>query len=176
MILRLLVLFALSSGLAAAVGGVAERGFAAPSLRPHVAVAAAADVPPCPVPRRFRPSFEAAVEEARVPMAMLLAVAEVESSLRPDAVSPKGARGLLQVMPATAAELQLDPDHVPSNVLAGARYLRAMLDLFRSTDLALAAYHAGPTAVANAGGPPGADTAAYVGAVTARWRALGGCG
>jgi len=174
---RLSLLLVLASALAAATAVAGPTGERA-SLRPYLAIAqaVAAPAPRCPVPPRFRPAFEAAVRETRVPMAMLLAVAEVESGLRPDAVSPKGARGLLQLMPATAAELQLDPDHPPSNVLGGARYLRRMLDLFSSTTLALAAYHAGPTAVAEAGGPPAADTAAYVAVVTARWRALAGCG
>jgi len=174
---RILLLLALAAALSAATA-LGPAGDRRSALRPHlaVAVAAAAEAPPCPVPARFRPAFEAAARETRVPLAMLVAVAEVESGLRPDAVSPKGARGLLQLMPATAAELGLNPDHPPSNVLGGARYLRRMLDLFSSTTLALAAYHAGPTAVANAGGPPAADTEAYVAAVTARWRALGGCG
>ena len=60
----------------------------------------------------------------------------------PDARSSAGARGLLQVLPATAAEFELDTDHVGANVLAGARYLRQLLDRFGSTELALAAYNA----------------------------------
>jgi len=78
-------------------------------------------------------------------------------------------------MPATARELALDPDYPPSNVLAGARYLRLMLDRFHSTDLALAAYNAGPTAVTRAGGAPSAETLTYVANVTRQWRALNGC-
>lgn len=64
------------------------------------------------------------------------------------------------------------PDHPPSNVLAGARYLRLMLNQFRSTDLALAAYNAGPTAVARAGGAPSAETLTYVANVTRLWAKL----
>jgi soluble lytic murein transglycosylase-like protein len=78
-------------------------------------------------------------------------------------------------MPATARELALDPDHPPSNVLAGARYLRLMLQRFHSTDLALSAYNAGPTAVAKAGGAPTAETLTYVANVTRLWRRLNGC-
>ena len=85
------------------------------------------------------------------------------------------AVGLLQVRPSTAHELSLDPDHPPSNVLAGARYLRLMLDRFHSTDLALAAYNAGPTAVTRAGGAPSAEVLTYVANVTTLWRRLNGC-
>jgi soluble lytic murein transglycosylase-like protein len=129
----------------------------------------------CPLPRRFRPAFELAARDTDLPMALLVSVARVESNLRAHARSDAGARGLLQVMPATARELALDPDHPPSNVLAGARYLRLMLDRFHSTDLALAAYNAGPTAVAKAGGAPSAETLTYVANVTSLWRKLNGC-
>jgi peptidoglycan DL-endopeptidase CwlO len=129
----------------------------------------------CPLPRRFRPAFERAARDTVLPLALLVSVARVESNLRARARSHAGARGLLQVMPATARELALDPDHPPSNVLAGARYLRLMLDRFHSTDLALAAYNAGPTAVAKAGGAPSAETLTYVANVTRQWRKLHGC-
>ena len=68
----------------------------------------------------------------------------------------------MQVMPATARSLQLTADEPDSNVLAGARFLRQMLDRFRSSDLALAAYNAGPTAVERAGGAPSGVTMSYV--------------
>lgn len=129
----------------------------------------------CPLPRRFRPAFAVAARDTGLPLALLVSVARVESNLRAQARSEAGARGLLQVMPATARELALDPDHPPSNVLAGARYLRQMLDRFHSTDLALAAYNAGPTAVAKAGGAPSAETLTYVANVTRQWRRLHGC-
>jgi soluble lytic murein transglycosylase-like protein len=60
-------------------------------------------------------------------------------------------------------------------VLGGARYLRQMLDRFSSTDLALAAYNAGPTAVQAAGGAPSAAVQTYVSNVTELWRSLAGC-
>jgi soluble lytic murein transglycosylase-like protein len=62
------------------------------------------------------------------------------------------------VLPATGAWLRLDIDHAGSKVLAGARYLRVLLDRFQSPDLALAGYNAGPTAVAKAGGAPTPQT------------------
>jgi soluble lytic murein transglycosylase-like protein len=81
----------------------------------------------------------------------------------------------LQVLPSTAASLNLDPDQPASNVLAGARYLQLLLERFHSTDLALAAYNAGPTAVAEAGGAPSGETLQYVTNVTSLWRELRGC-
>ena len=135
----------------------------------------AARVDSCPFPPPLRGLFEAAATDAGLPPAMLYAVAKVESNLHPDARSSAGARGLLQVMPATARSLALDPDEPQSNVLAGARYLRQLLDRFDSTDLALAAYNAGPTAVANAGGAPSVDVVRYVANVNAEWRSVAGC-
>jgi soluble lytic murein transglycosylase-like protein len=106
---------------------------------------------------------------------MLWAVAKVESNLHSDAESSAGARGLLQVMPATATALDLDVGEPSSNVLAGARYLRQMLDRFHSSDLALAAYNAGPTAVTVAGGAPSVDVQRYVSNVNLLWHSVAGC-
>ena len=129
----------------------------------------------CPFPARLRAPFERAARDAAIPVAMLYAVATVESSLREDAESAAGARGLLQVMPATARSLKLDVNEPETNVLAGARYLRQMIDLFGNTDLALAAYNAGPTAVARAGGAPSGAVQTYVANVNARWHSVAGC-
>ena len=129
----------------------------------------------CPLPARYRQAFEAAARDTSLPLALLASVASVESNLDNDARSPAGARGLLQVMPSTAAELQLDPDRPASNVLAGARYLKQMLEQFGSADLALAAYNAGPGAVERAGGAPGAETLTYVANVNRLWQRLQGC-
>ena len=101
----------------------------------------------------------------------MTAVARVESEFQPGATSSAGARGLLQVLPRTAAELELDAEHPTQNVLAGARYLRLQFDRFPSSDLALAAYNAGPTAV----GTPSGETLTYVADVTSIWRSLAGC-
>jgi soluble lytic murein transglycosylase-like protein len=129
----------------------------------------------CPIPSAYRAAFVRAARDSGLPLAMLVAVGQVESNLQVDARSSADARGLLQVLPSTAAELRLDADHPESNVLAGARYLRQMIDRFHSSDLALAAYNAGPTAVAAAGGAPTAETVDYVANVTALWRELRGC-
>ncbi|MDX6397875.1 MAG: hypothetical protein QOJ43_1283 [Gaiellaceae bacterium] len=130
---------------------------------------------PCPVPRDLRDEFRAAAADTGLPLAMIVAVAKVESNLDANARSSAGAHGLLQVLPSTAAELDLDPYHVAENVLAGARYLRQLLDRFQSTELALAAYNAGPTAVDRNGSRPNDETVAYVERVTSQWRKLVGC-
>lgn len=103
-----------------------------------------------------------------LPEGLLAAVAQRESGMRPDAVSPAGARGLMQLMPGTAAELGVDPMDPAQAVDGAARYLRRQLDDFGSLDLALAAYNAGPGNVRRYGGvPPFAETRAYVTAITA---------
>jgi soluble lytic murein transglycosylase-like protein len=107
----------------------------------------------CPVPAAFRPAFVQAARDTGLPLAMLVAVGQVESNLVPDARSSADARGLLQVLPSTAAALQLDVDRPETNVLAGARYLAQLLE-FHSTDLALSTYNTGPAADADAAGAP----------------------
>lgn len=146
---------------------------------------AAAAIPPsaapvvrleaCPFPAKLRGAFEAAASDAAIPPAMLYAVAKVESKFHPDAESAAGARGLLQLMPATAKSLDLNVDEPRSNVLAGARYLRQLLDRFSSSDVALAAYNAGPTAVERAGGAPSGAVQTYVANVNQIWHSVAGC-
>jgi soluble lytic murein transglycosylase-like protein len=129
----------------------------------------------CPIPAVYRRAFTRAARDTGLPLAMLVAVGQVESNFTADARSSADARGLLQVLPTTAAALRLDADRPSSNVLAGARYLEQLLEHFHSTDLALAAYNAGPTAVAAAGGAPTQETLDYVANVTSLWRELRGC-
>jgi soluble lytic murein transglycosylase-like protein len=173
---RLTALFVLAALCGSGFARTADDTSPLLDTAPAAAPAGVVDLRPmCPVPPALRPAFEAAAGQSRLPVAMLVAVGEAESGLRHGAVSPAGARGLLQLMPATAAELRVDAEHPAANVAGGARYLRAQLDRFRSTDLALAAYNAGPTAVARAGGAPTGETLTYVANVTARWRALVGC-
>jgi len=136
----------------------------------------AVPVPVCPFPRTLAPSFRSAAASTGLPPALLYAVAKVESQFQIDARSSVGARGLLQVMPETAASLDLDPDLPQTNVLAGARYLRLLVDRFGSVDTALAAYNAGPTAVAEAGGTaPTLGVVRYVANVDAIWHGVAGC-
>jgi peptidoglycan DL-endopeptidase CwlO len=129
----------------------------------------------CPIPSQFRTAFVHAARDTGFQLSMLVAVAEVESRFRPDARSEADARGLLQVLPSTGKLLNLSVDTPSTNVLAGARYLKILLDRYSRTDLALAAYNAGPTAVDRAGGAPGAETLAYVANVQSRWAKLAGC-
>jgi hypothetical protein len=96
---------------------------------------------------------------------LIKAVALVESNLDPGAVSPKGALGLMQLMPDTAKSLGVEDPLDPEQSLAGgARYLRSLLDRFDGDlNLALAAYNAGPGTVRRHGGVPGyPETRSYV--------------
>ncbi len=107
---------------------------------------------------------------------LLDSVARVESGYRFDAVSPRGARGLMQLMPETARELQADPDDPAQNAEAGARLLRDLLLKYKDDPyqvrLALAAYNAGPGAVERYGGvPPYRETLAYIERVLSAYRA-----
>ena len=111
--------------------------------------------------------------------ALIAAVIQVESGFDPRAVSPAGAKGLMQLMDATAAGLGVsDPFDPAQNVDGGARYLRDMLARFGGDlRLALAAYNAGPLAVERAGGVPDyPETQAYVSKVLATYQALLGLG
>lgn len=101
---------------------------------------------------------------------MIRAVMEAESGFNALAVSPVGALGLMQLMPAVAAELgATDPFDPRQNILAGAKYLRQLLDAHRgNVRLALASYNAGPGNVAKYGAiPPFRETQNYVRKVTA---------
>jgi soluble lytic murein transglycosylase-like protein len=98
---------------------------------------------------------------------LLLRMMYQESRGRANAVSPKGARGLMQLMPGTAEMLGVDPDDPLQNVRGGARYLRMMLDEFGTVPLALAAYNAGPGNVRKYDGvPPFEETRNYVAIIT----------
>ena len=97
---------------------------------------------------------------------MFVRMIQQESSFNPNAVSPKGAGGLGQLMPETAKELGVDPSNPLQNLDGSARYLRQQMDRFGSPSLALAAYNAGPARVAKAGGIPNiAETQNYVRAI-----------
>ncbi|HEY2945715.1 MAG TPA: lytic transglycosylase domain-containing protein, partial [Vicinamibacteria bacterium] len=105
--------------------------------------------------------------------ALVMAVVGVESGFQPQAVSPKGARGLMQLMPRTAREMGVaDPFDPAANLDGGSRYLSSLVARFEG-DLtkALAAYNAGMGAVARHGGvPPYAETRKYVQRVLGRYQ------
>lgn len=107
---------------------------------------------------------------------LLHAVIQVESGYNANAVSPKGAVGLMQLMPATARRLGVTDRRDPlANLQGGARYLRNLIGLFNGDlQLALAAYNAGEAAVQRHARniPPYAETIAYVKAVLRRYQAL----
>lgn len=119
-------------------------------------------------PPSRQPGLRATIEKAARANGLspdfLEAVARTESNLDPHAVSPAGAIGVMQLMPATAAALGVDPRDPDQNIMGGARYLRAQLDRFGGDiDLALAAYNAGAGRVTRSGGvPPIPETRAYV--------------
>lgn len=83
---------------------------------------------------------------------LIRAMVRTESNFKTDAVSDKGARGLMQLMPGTAKEMGVDKNfHPRDNIKGGVKYFRSLLDRFHRTDLALAAYNAGPKKVIDAG-------------------------
>jgi hypothetical protein len=115
-------------------------------------------VPECdPMPEEeVAPIVEGAAKARQLPPKLLRAVIAQESGFRPCAVSKKGARGLMQLMPATAEQFQVeDPFEPKANVEAGAKFLRLLLEKYGGdVGLALAAYNAGPAAVEEAKGIP----------------------
>lgn len=111
----------------------------------------------------YRQAARDAARKYGIDPEMFLRLIQQESSFRPDVVSPKGAIGLGQLMPATAKELGVDPTDPLQNLEGSARYLSQQLKRFGSPELALAAYNAGPTRVARLGRVPNiAETQNYV--------------
>lgn len=125
----------------------------------------------------FGSSYDALIErEAKrwnVDASFVSALIRAESNFEPRAVSRKGARGLMQLMPATARRLSVSRPFDPaSNVRGGVRYLRELVDRFGDRpDLVLAAYNAGEGAVEAYGGvPPYRETVAYVHRILGWWQ------
>ena len=108
---------------------------------------------------------EAAATAAKhaIPPNLFLALIKAESGFNAKAISPKGAIGLTQLMPATAKALGVDPHDPQENLAGGARYLLQQYERFGSWSLALAAYNAGPTRIARLGRIPNIpETKAFV--------------
>ncbi len=120
----------------------------------------------------YLPHVYAAEAKYSLPTGLLDALVWTESRYNPLAVSPAGAAGLGQLMPATAKELGVFNRFDPmANIFGAARYLRQMLDRFGVVHLAVAAYNAGPGAVERAGGiPRNGETPGYVRDVLRHWR------
>lgn len=125
--------------------------------------------------QQWAPAIDRAASEAGIDPRLLAAMVWQESEFRPDAVSHSGAVGLTQLMPATAAGLDVDPTDPIANLQGGARYLAWTIREFGSLELGLAAYNAGPGTVRGAGGIPDIpETRAYVPRVMDYYRQLGG--
>jgi cell wall-associated NlpC family hydrolase len=113
--------------------------------------------------------FSRAASRYGVDASLLAAMANQESGFDSQAVSPAGAQGLMQFMPSTAAGLGVDPLDPNSAIDGAARYLSSLKKQFGSTDLALAAYNAGPGTVSRYGGiPPYSETQNYVRSVMSK--------
>ena len=126
-----------------------------------------------PQGQRWAGDIEAAASRKDLDPRLLAALVWAESSFNPAAVSASGAVGLTQLMPSTAAGLNVDPWDPQENLLGGARFLGAQIERFGSVELALAAYNAGPGRVDEAGGVP-PETQDYVSRVLGYYRTLGG--
>jgi soluble lytic murein transglycosylase-like protein len=136
--------------------------FAVAPTRTEAVVMARGSTPTLP----FDTTVHAVAAETALDPALLHAVIAAESGHNAHALSPRGAQGLMQLMPATARRFQVSDPYDPlQNVRAGARYLRQLRDLYHGDlMLALAAYNAGPEAVNRFGGhiPPYPETRSYV--------------
>ena len=115
--------------------------------------------------QELEPWVKWASENHKIPTALIKAVIRVESNFNPSATSPKGAQGLMQLMPGTAEQLQVSNAYdIRENILAGTRYLGMLLQKFNNNlPMALAAYNAGPQRVARCQGiPPIKETQGFV--------------
>lgn len=154
----------------------ASKGFSPVAFSPAGFSTVAWVAPACdPMrPSQLAPLVTRAAERNGLPSEVVEAVIRRESAGYACAVSPAGAMGLMQLMPATASELGIaDPWDASANIEGGSRYLRSLVDRFAGDlSLALGAYNAGPRAVERHGGlPPFAETRDYVSSIL---RSLGG--
>lgn len=119
----------------------------------------------------YKAYIESACEKYNVDPALVRAVVHAESSFNPNAVSPVGAAGLMQLMPATANRYGVTNRFDPAqSIKGGVEYLSFLLNLFGEPKLAVAAYNAGENAVVKYGGiPPYDETQAYVAKVMTLW-------
>jgi soluble lytic murein transglycosylase-like protein len=144
-------------------GSVALRAEEVVSIEPEEYFPRRASEAPSDTP--FAELIRAAAQKHGVDESLISSVISTESAFNPRAVSRKRARGLMQLMPATAARLDVDDAFDPAqNVDAGTRYLKHLLEQYgQDLALALAAYNAGPDRVAQYRGvPPFPETRAYV--------------
>lgn len=142
--------------------------FTADSAAPIAPPEAPVTLMPAPPEEVVRLIRESSARHA-LPASVVEAVAWQESRFNHAAISPKGARGVMQLLPTTASDLGVDPSDLKANIDGGAAYLAQQMRRFGDLRLALAAYNAGPGAVQRYGGvPPYAETQSYVRAILAR--------
>lgn len=122
--------------------------------------------------QRLEPIIQRHSDAQNLDPKLVRALIQAESGYNVKALSNKGAIGLMQLMPATASDLNVNPYDPDQNIKGGTMYLRQMIDHFAGkVELAVAAYNAGPGAVEKHGGiPPFAETRDYVKRVLALWR------
>jgi len=125
-----------------------------------------------PPPAQIQQLVEKSAKAHNVDPLLVQSVIQVESNYNHYAVSPKGAEGLMQLMPGTARMLGVSNSFDPAeNIEAGVKYLRYLQNVYQDDRLALAAYNAGPKAVDRyKGAPPYAETQDYVNQVGQRYR------
>ncbi len=172
-----LVACAVCGGASAQVLQIGDDGavatYAGPAVYTSEGVRALVATPAPPAsaaPAEVDRTLEEAAQRHAVSAPLAKAVAWQESHFRQEAVSPKGALGVMQLMPRTAQKLGVDATDLHANIEGGVTYLSHLLGMFAG-DLprALAAYNAGPEAVQRYGGvPPYAETQAYVRAILSR--------
>jgi soluble lytic murein transglycosylase-like protein len=138
--------------------------YAAPAVFTAEGVTAiAAPAAAAATPAEVAAAIQESAQRHAVPAPVVEAVAWQESRYNQAAISPRGARGVMQLMPATALTLGVDAGDLKANVDGGAAYLAQQIRRFGDLRLALAAYNAGPQAVDRFGDvPPYAETQAYV--------------
>lgn len=123
----------------------------------------------------YAPYIQAAAEKHDIPPALFFALVYQESKFKPFAISPCGAYGFTQLMPATASHLKVNRLDPVQNINGGAKYLSQQLKYFKDVRLALAAYNAGPGAVKKHKGIPAyKETMNYVASITADYKRNGG--
>ena len=137
---------------------------------------AVAAAQPVAAPKTPRELVDAAARKNGLPPNFVHSVVAAESGYKTEAVSPKGAVGLMQLMPATAQTYGVNAHDPSQNVEAGAAYLRELLIKYNGdARLALAAYNAGPGAVSKYNGvPPYAETQTYIERVLQKYKRSGG--